>query len=457
MISIRNISIKRKLVLMQVFTSVLVLGLCFAAFVITDIKGYKERKVSSTISIAQVIGSNSISAIQFLDQDVAIKILSDLQKVEHDIINAGIIDKTGKLFANYTKPGTQAYNFPPPYNDRYTFSNGFLFVYKTIKNENESFGTVCLQVDLSQLEQIKDQKFQIAVVLLIVGIGLAFLIATINQQYISKPLLSLVNVMKNVRETENYQSHVAVTGKDEISALSLEFNSLMDQIVKSNQKKDEFIGVASHELKTPLTSIKAYLQMLQAVEKEQPKLTYVQKAEENVNKLHKLILDLLDVSKIQAGQLQLEMVKFNIDEVINECILDAQMTTTRHTITRRDNFTDQIVYADKHRIEQVITNFLSNAIKYSPKGKDIIVETTKNDSEIIVKVQDSGMGIGTSEHQKIFDRFYRANEEAVGISGFGLGLYICSQIIKRHRGKIWVESEKGKGAAFYFSIPLQHD
>lgn len=438
---------------MQVITSVLVLGLCFAAFVITDIKGYKERKVSSTSSIAQVIGSNSVSAVEFLDHKTATKILADLQKVEPDVINASILDRSGKVFAAYTKPGAEKYDFTPPGRNDYTFDDNYLYVYKNIRNDNEFFGVVCLQVELSQLKQIKDQKFQIAAILLIVGIGLAFLIATINQRYISRPLLSLVNVMRKVRETENYQSHVSVKGKDEISALSLEFNNLMDQIILSNQKKDEFIGIASHELKTPLTSIKAYLQMLTLVENEQPKITYVQKAEDNVNKLQKLILDLLDVSKIQAGQLQLEIKKFNIDELINDCINDMQMTNTKHTITRIGTAMGQMVYADRHRIEQVLINFLSNAIKYSPVATEIIVETKRSDSAVIVKVQDAGIGIPAADHSKIFDRFYRVPGDAMGISGFGLGLYICSQIIKRHKGKVWVESKEGKGSSFYFSLP----
>jgi signal transduction histidine kinase len=452
MLGIRDISIKNKLVLMQVFTSVMVLGLCFAAFVITDVKGYKERKVTSTISIAQVIGSNSISALQFYDNETATKNLVDLQKVEHDVINAAILDKEGKIFANYTKAGNEQYNFPPLPRDSYEFSQGFLFVFKTIRNEKEVMGTVCLQVELSQLEEIKNQKFKIAATLLIIGVGLAFLIAIINQQYISKPLLYLVKIMRTIRESGNYNQHVNVKGKDEIGTLSFEFNNLMDEVVRSHQKKDEFIGIASHELKTPLTSVKLYLEMLNKNEQEETKKSFIQKARGGVNKLQSLILDLLDVSKIESGQLQLEMKEFNIDELIDECILDAQ-NTSRHTITREGKPANLLIFADRDRLEQVIINLISNGIKYSSEGNNIIVQTKSTSSDLTVSIRDFGIGIPESEHKKIFERFYRAKDNNTVISGFGLGLYICAQIIKRHNGKIWVES-KGDGSTFYFKLPL---
>ena len=441
---------------MQVFTCVLVLGLCFAAFVITDIRGYKERKASNTVSIAQVIGSTSISALQFLDNASARKILSDLQKVEPDIVNASILDKKGNVFAPYTKPGNTSYKFQPPFSDSYKFAGSFLYVYKNIISDNEIFGTVCLQVELSQLEQIKNQKFKIAVVLLVVGIAVAFLIATLTQRYISRPLLSLVTEMKDIRESGDYSRQVSVKGKDEITTLSLEFNNLMDQIKISLQKKDEFIGIASHELKTPLTSAKGFLELLNKMELELPAESYVKRALNGVNKLQNLIFDLLDVSKIQSGQLQVNKEEFNIDELIDECINSAQMNTSLHKrIIKQAESANKTIFADRHRIEQVINNLLSNAIKYSPQGKNIIVQMQNSESGILVSVKDFGIGVPKSEHEKIFDRFYRANVKNVGISGFGLGLYICSQIIRQHNGRIWVESEEGNGAIFYFELPVE--
>ena len=453
--SIRDISIKNKLIWMQVITSVLVLGLCFVAFVITDIKGYKEREINHVNSIAQVIGANTIPAIQFMDNDAAVKALSELQKVQEDIVNACILDKNGNIFANYGRPGSAPYKFFPPYTDRYIFKDNFLYVYRNIIKNNELFGIVCLQVELSQLEQIKSQSFQMAAVLLIIGILLAFLLAILNQQYISTPLLSLVSVMKEVRESENYTMQVPVEGKDEIGMLSIEFNSLMEQVILSHQRKDEFIGIASHELKTPLTSVKGFLELLNSSELGQQNKLFVQKALNSANKLQDLIYDLLDVSKIQAGQLQLEIMGFDIDKLMDECIHEAQVSTTIHNIIKEGGMANSIIFADRNRIEQVVINLLSNAIKYSPKGGNIIVHTTRTGSKIIVSVKDFGIGLPQSELEKIFDRFYRSNQKESGASGFGLGLYICAQIIKRHNGRIWVQSEAGNGSTFYFELPIK--
>ena len=321
---------------MLVFTSVVVLGLCFAAFIITDINGYKERKIKSMISLANVISSNSVSAIEFLDNDGAKLILSDLKKISPEIVHANILDEKGNVFATYSKPGSDTLRFHlSQANKKYEFSGNQLLVYNNIVDNNDIIGTVCLQVELSELAAIKSQKYQIAAILLITGLGLAFIIALAVQRYISKRVLYLVNIMNQVSKTGDYASHVVVDGKDEIAALSFVFNNLMDQIQESHKKKDDFIGIASHELRTPLTSIKAYLQVLDEIETKQPNKKYIQKTIENVNKLLQLIFDLLDVSKMQSGQLELNIEEFDIDTLIDETIASYQIVSPNHRIIRK--------------------------------------------------------------------------------------------------------------------------
>jgi signal transduction histidine kinase len=440
---------------MQVFTSVVVLGLCFAAFVVTHIKDYKQRKADSMISLAQVIASSSISAIQFQDNDAAKQILSDLQKVAPAVVNACILDTKRNVFASYTKPGEDTFQFSSHIlnGKNFEFGSRQLLVNNNIVNNNEIIGTVCLLVDLTELDTIKNTQYKIALVLLIVGVGLAFLIAIGVQRYISNRLLYLVNIMKQASKTGDYKSRVNTEGNDEISTLSLVFNKLMDQIIESQEKKDEFIGIASHELKTPLTTIKAYLQVLDSIENRQPNKQYIQKSSDNVNKLQQLISDLLDVSKIQSGQLRLNIDEFDVDLLIDETIAAFQIVSVHHKIVRNGPLIHQVISADRQRIEQVLINLLSNATKYSPEANEVIVDTKKTDSELIIIVKDFGMGIEKEEQTKVFDRFYRTKGRSVLISGFGLGLYICKDIIQRHQGKIWIDSEE-KGSAFYFSLPL---
>lgn len=221
------------------------------------------------------------------------------------------------------------------------------------------------------------------------------------------------------------------------------------------RKKDEFIGIASHELKTPLTSVKGYVQLLDRMLKTTSNKTvsqYILKANTYIDKLTALINDLLDVSKIQAGKMQLNYLQFDIDELVNEGIESIKPVVNNHKIIKRDIIHTKI-WADKERLIQVLTNLLVNAIKYSPDSDVVYIDVKNQNGHIQVGITDFGVGISKHDQDLIFDRFYRVDKSVKTISGLGIGLYICSEIIKRHNGKIWVESKEGKGSTFYFAIP----
>jgi signal transduction histidine kinase len=228
----------------------------------------------------------------------------------------------------------------------------------------------------------------------------------------------------------------------------------MKEVNESQQRKDEFIGIASHELKTPLTSIKGYLDLLNVMEDKDPNKQCVRKALESTHKLEKLIRDLLDVSKIQSGQLQLNMQKFDMDELLDETVASIQMVAQTHTIIRAGDQKGQVILADREKIEQVLINLLSNAVKYSAPETKVIVSSSNNGSALTIKIRDHGIGIPEDELNEIFGRFYRTKNSSVHISGLGLGLYISRDIILRHKGKIWVEKE-AVGSSFYFSLPTE--
>lgn len=455
MFNLRDISIKNKLILMQVFTSLLVLSIVFGVFIFTDINSYKQRKVESMMSLAQVIGTNSISTLQFDDPDAARDMLQDLHNVSPEIIHATIFNNKGEIFAHYSKPGLDSFRIKDILKQRkFLFSGHELFVSSAITNNDEVIGKVYLDVELSELQQTKGYKLELAAILLIIALLFSFLIAVGVQTYISKRLLKLVSTMKKVSKTGDYPEPLADDGKDEIATLIQVFNKLMQQIKENLQKKDEFIGIASHELKTPLTTIKGYIEMLNMMEQEPTKKQFVEKAMMNVNKLERLIRDLLDVSKIQSGQLQLEMKEFNMHDLLRETVNAVQMVSAPRIILE-DKLQNEIIYGDRQRIEQVLLNLLSNAIKYSPGENKVIIDSEKTDKELLIKIRDFGIGITKEEQTNIFERFYRSKNTSVHISGFGLGLYICRDIITRHYGKIWVETAD-RGSIFIFSLPLKH-
>jgi signal transduction histidine kinase len=455
MIRIDNISIRNKLVLIQVFTSLVVLSIFFMIFIITDIKNYKERKVKSVTGIAHVIGINSIPTLQFQDNEAARDILSELRDVAPEIRYAYITDDSGNVFAGYSRQDMDSSHTPNVLKGKTSqFTDEFLYVTDDIRIGNELIGKVSLELELTELKEIEKAKYSMAITLILASLVFSFVIAHVVQLYISRRLLNFVDTMKAVGQTGDYSIPIADKGKDEISSVIQVFNKLMQQVRENQQRKDEFIGIASHELKTPLTSVKGYLELLNIVEDRQPNKQCVDKALEGVDKLERLIKDLLDVSKIQSGQLQLNISGFDINALINETINSMQMVSADHKIVRADNLNSQIIFADRQRIEQVLINLLSNAIKYSPGENKVIVSAEKNSESLVIRVRDYGIGIEQEEMSDIFERFYRTKDSSIHISGFGLGLYICRDIVTRHKGKIWVEKEN-KGSSFYFSLPAE--
>ncbi|GAB3432527.1 ATP-binding response regulator [Niabella aquatica] len=236
------------------------------------------------------------------------------------------------------------------------------------------------------------------------------------------------------------------------------FTDIDDQ-KREERKKDEFLSIASHELKTPLTSIKAYIQLLERIESKKSDsvmASYISRAHDQVGKLENLIADLLDVSKIENGKLKMNKKLFNVELLINN-VVETIGNTNSHTkihIERKGARITKEIIGDAIRIEQVLINFFTNAIKYAPGAEKIILHTAVKDDHIYVAVQDFGIGIPAHKKDRVFDKFYRAEESAVEFQGLGIGLYICAEIIKQHHGTYGVESTPEHGTTFYFTLPF---
>ncbi len=227
---------------------------------------------------------------------------------------------------------------------------------------------------------------------------------------------------------------------------------------EAERQKDEFISIASHELKTPITTIKSYAQILSRYYKGKKNgklLTYVSRLEFQVDRLTVLVNELLDVSKIQYGKLEVVRDKFDMAELIKDVAQDMQQSTKTHKIIVETTGKIAVV-ADKHYISQCLANLISNAIKFSPKADKVIIKTFCDRRNIRVSVQDFGIGIKKKDLSRVFGRFFQADNRIRNSSGgLGLGLYLSKKIINRHHGEIWGESEKGEGSIFTFKIPLQ--
>ncbi len=222
-------------------------------------------------------------------------------------------------------------------------------------------------------------------------------------------------------------------------------------------QKNEFLSIASHELKTPLTSIRAYGQLLikrhRAEEKKEQDLKFLNNIVSQTDKLTGLIDDLLDVSKLQEGKFSVQYDSFQMKTLVKKLIEDFTYMSDQHTIILKKS-TVAFVKGDESRIAQVLMNLLTNSIKHSPSSTQIEIAIEKKGKFVVTSVKDFGEGIPADKQKFVFDRFFRIDDVRTRPTSTGLGLYIASEIIKLHEGKIWLESKKGKGATFYFSLPI---
>ncbi|MBU8881555.1 hybrid sensor histidine kinase/response regulator [Kaistella sp. DKR-2] len=268
--------------------------------------------------------------------------------------------------------------------------------------------------------------------------------------YISKPVDMNILLLKVKTFYRIYEQSRALNEMQKALRAEIEFRK------EAERKKDEFISIASHELKTPMTSIKGYIQLLErSLDKNDIETirTRLHKVQNQVEKLNVLIADLLDISKIESGKLKFNKKYFPFDHLLDHILEIMQQSNPQIKLVKKGNAGGN-VYADEMRIEQVIINFMTNAIKYAPDTEEIHISSMIREDEIYFSVRDFGMGMPEEHQQKIFDKFYRIEETSERFQGLGIGLYICQEIIERHGGTVGVNSTPGEGSEFYFTIPV---
>ena len=237
------------------------------------------------------------------------------------------------------------------------------------------------------------------------------------------------------------------------------FVSIMRDVtsrVESERKKDEFVNILSHELRTPMTSIGLFSSILEkGLQSERNSLyKYLVKLKEQVERLSRHIQAFIDVSEIQVGSLHLKKEEFSLNDLIRQ-LISYYKDKVKYEIILSENDKSIILHADKKRLEEVVNVLLSNAIKYSASDQLIHIGLSKKDRNAEVAIRDYGIGIPEEEQKRIFEKFYQVGDQSKYLNpGFGVGLYFAREIVEMHKGQVWMESEKGKGSIFYFSLPL---
>ncbi|ETZ22092.1 cell wall metabolism sensor histidine kinase WalK [Pedobacter sp. V48] len=226
------------------------------------------------------------------------------------------------------------------------------------------------------------------------------------------------------------------------------------------QRKNDFIAIASHELKTPLTSVRSYIQLALAQARNSADAfteNILSRAEVQTTRMVTMIHDFLDLSRLEDGKMSLNLSRFTLVQLMDDLMAEAKILAPDHTITYQ-GCTNLEIYADREKISQVLSNLLSNAVKYSLAGTFVRIECARKKDSVSINFTDQGVGIDPIDQRRLFERFYRVkNEQLKNVSGFGIGLHLVSEILKLHGSDIKVKSEPGKGSTFYFTLPVYID
>lgn len=377
----------------------------------------------------------------------------------------------------------------------------FLVSFVPLENEQgEVYAGLIIAIDISHIKEAEEKSAHLASIVAssddaIISKTLNSIVTSWNhsaerlfgysaEEMIGQPILKLIpperldeeeQILRRLKGGEHVQHFETVrqTKDGRLIFVSLTISPVKDSTGKiigvskivrditerkeDEQRKNDFIAMVSHELKTPLTTLTAIIQLLELKLRQHEDLFVsgaTDKAIIQVKKMTGLINGFLDISRLESGKLQIEKKDFDIEALIIELIEETRFTAPDHSI----NFTasgSKLIYADRDKIGSVISNLLNNATKYSPAGNNIDVDCHEVDGFVQICIKDYGSGINEYDAKRIFERFYRAEtRNHHHISGFGIGLYLCFEIIERHNGTIWVESEVGKGARFCFRLPV---
>lgn len=305
-----------------------------------------------------------------------------------------------------------------------------------------------VDVALAPVQQSLRNALMIFAIVVVLSLGLALGLA----ELLARPLKQLTEHAVALGRGE-LQRRVKITTGDELERLGDSFNAMADEVQRALRLREEFLSVASHELRTPLTVIRGYSQWLLTKETDAEKRRVLQIIVRQASRISELLDEMLTMSEIKAGRVQLHPERFDLSSAAREVVDRMQMITEKHRLLF---FGEQpiMVEADRNQIEVVLTNLIDNAVRYSPVGGDIELSVSRRDSEALVSVRDRGMGIAPEKQRHVFEPFFQIQPAIAGYGGLGLGLFISKDIVERHGGKMWFESELGKGSTFYFTLPL---
>lgn len=486
MIRFRDFSIKLKLITIQLFTTLFILVFFVGIYLFTQYHQYEARAFTRMSTLADILGSNSISALLFFDNDAAVDVLESLD-TQTDVLNAVIYNHNGEIFASFDRDGATDYDFPNVLYESEIVENGRFVLTKKILFDNLKVGWIALRLDASNRTAELVETIWQSFLLFIAGLILAGLLSVRAQKPISESIKQLADSAQLVHDSHDYSIRVESTSRDEIGELVLAFNEMLKKIHNNEQHleqlvaertveleaaktkaeesdhlKSAFLASMSHELRTPLNSIIGFTGILLQgmagpISDEQTKQLSMVKG--SASHLLELINDILDISKIESGRIQVYDETFKVDLLLVMAVSSLRPFAEKKGLRLRHNIETDLpkLNSDKRRLEQVLINLINNAIKFTDEG-EINVNCYRKDDTLFIDVADTGLGISELDQETIFETFRQIDTGLDRVKeGSGLGLAISKKLVELLHGTITVQSELGEGSTFTVALPMSEE